>query len=218
MEADVGIYFRFYFNTMFFLCVTPFHLIQTQLKKNQPTYYITTSWLPQKILCVIQTFLGLLCDIHEFRGYIPRHKMRNDPSKYFQFSSSVIYTILKMITIKKLWLGNSDILNIVNFLTGGNNLPAGDTRLLHPVLVSLVSLMYTGVGVANWLFASRAFTTATDGKSTVWELGGWWTAMVNTGYGMLFIGKSRKEHFGKQIYSGFDNFAGVLGAIGFFNV
>lgn len=223
MELNLEIHLRFFINTAFYLCISPFHLIKIKSdSEHQVQIYKIKSWLPQIILCIIQTLLGFLCDIYDFLKGLPRQNMKNDPAKYFQFVLNCIDAIAKMITVKKLWLDQSDILNLVNFLFHAKNIPAGQTRLTHPLFALVVSSLYAGAGIANWLFSSRAFITDDSEKCTSWRIAGWWNAMVSTGYGtLLFIGDRKNltaGHYENQLHTGIDVFIGVVGAVGYFNM
>lgn len=187
------------------------------------SFYVARSWMPQKVLCAIQTFLGLLRDIQEFLNSIPEHTDRRNPVKYFLFMSGILDSLMKYLIVKKIWLNQTDFLNVLNFMLNGRGVPSGKAHRSQPIYAGFIVFFSTGMGAVNWLFSSITFTSsAADIDLTCWSIKGWWYQMSYLGWEMFFIDGGRKtvttEDLQNLEFSGMDTFMGILGAIGYFHL
>lgn len=217
--SNVEIYYKYCFNTAYCFGQCPFRFgIVTN--PSEQLFYTTKCWLPQKILCVFLFAFQFLSDLQQLRETIPGHSDRKNPVKYFLFLGMALYLVQKMITIKIVWLNQQEIVDVVNFIRSGVNMPARVTRLLSPILVGLVIFLHVVPGVIAWLYDANACTTSSLDGTVNWRLAGWWHAMVGCGWGMFFIDWDRNsvatENLHEQDYSNMDMIMGTLGAIGRF--
>lgn len=134
------------------------------------------------------------CKLQTFLEYIPGRNDWKDPVKYFLFLAFTLDTTLAVLTFKILWLNQQEILDILNFLRNGVDVPTTVTRLLSPILVGFLQFLYIGTGNILWLFDEKAFTAREKDGTFTWTVAGWWHAMVDYGWGYVFHGICQEFH------------------------
>lgn len=206
------VFLLFFVNTAYIFCLSPFRFTFVRAE-NGRSFYSVKTWVPQKILCAIQAILGLSCILQAFIAATP-HDTKN-PTKHFRFMALILDTLLKIHTLKELWLNQSDLANIVNSLASRENkFPRNKVRLTHPLIAGMIVFLYTALGISNWVSGSGLFTD-TKGQIVYWSFEKWWTCMVDSGRKYFFLPKSAGNTT-KNVYSGYYNgidiFIGVVGS------
>lgn len=187
-------YFFKYFSTIAYtLGASPFKLVVDETKHGGRCYRIK-SWLPQKIISALLTLLACFWLIRELRLYFPGENDVRNPAIHFRFLAILLDTFLKLITMKRLWLGQQEILDLVNFIMEDkNNCPSPRhgghaTRFTSKYFAICVVLLYTTLALVNFASGSGAMTAFTsEGDHTEWSVSWWWRKMVHVGQVNFFL-------------------------------
>lgn len=223
MEAGTTLYLKLFTIVTYFAGMCPFRLSLSRDMSGK-FWYVGKSWLPQMILCWFQVFAGLLYELRTFYKYIPGQNDFRNPVKYFLFASRILDATLNVITVRKLFLDKNEFIDVANSLLSKQYIVVKKSILTHPVFAGAIAALYTGVGLVNWIFASKVFTVShsTEGeKMTSWTLQGWWNKMVEIGWEMIFVkdtrqqGGTNEEILDIRIFS-LEFCVGILGIIGYF--
>lgn len=149
---------KIYLDFCYFLCFSPFRLVFDRTRNS----FRVQSWLPQRLLCAISSFLCSFWLLRTFTSVVERGLGRN-PTMYFNIASSITGLILKSCVVKKFWRNQSDFETLVNvlvqpeppFFTGVNTkycmfLTRNKIRLLCSLYtVIMLITVATGIGIYN---------------------------------------------------------------------
>lgn len=107
-------YWQIFFASQYILFCCPFCIIKSPPGSSTSCSFRAAGWLPQKILCAIFTVTNLLWMQYYAQRKIPKNM--SDPSEYLNLMSQVNIVVLKLFVLRIYWLGQNDILKLLNFL------------------------------------------------------------------------------------------------------
>lgn len=234
-RLDLTCFLKFYFDTAYILCLSPFRFSLTKPANSIENAYffsdrrfIARSWWLQNIFCILLAILGSLWLLQEVRGAVPKNTQ--NPSQYFDMVLNMTDLTLKIVTLKKFWRNRTDFLNVANFILGsggiddqeewsGSNILAVQKRwrCFGKVVALLVISFYCGMGLLNWGVGTGVLATFGGGNAS-WSLEWWWARMVTKGYQNLFLEIPSAQNGSTDIgkYSSAEILIGILSASGFF--
>lgn len=196
------------------LLCSPFRL---KVSRNGEYASIQTCLL-QKLVCGLYAFVGFFWVLRNVRHTLPTNP--KDPSLYLVMALHITVSLLKLITVKKFWLDQAKLVQIVNFiLDKNNNLPFPKTES-HNILagyfgklvVPLSCSLYTGMAISHWISERFYFISPAshnhheDIPINTWNFTSWWRGMVEEGRYTYFLQYDNNFN---------DTTAGILAAVGF---
>lgn len=113
-------YIVYFFNFTFVLCIFPFRISRKVVSLKQGTgseynhLYIAKFWWPQTLTCLFNTIVSSFWFVRDVRISIPFNS--KNPKLYVRFASSLVGFLIKLVTLKLIWLEKDRILRIVNFV------------------------------------------------------------------------------------------------------
>lgn len=191
--------FKFYFDFAYFLCLCPFR-VKPKGRDYSTISFIKCSYLPQGILCVLFTSLGLLWTVRDIRNSIPKEP--KNPRSHMLMMLSLVGSLYKATTLLKFWTCQTAILKILNYLGSCNKeyfkirdvkfkqIPKSVWITTSKSLIVLLCLLYCCQAIIDLVSGSQIIeitsTAEISGKFKD-RINLWWTFMVNTGKFNLFI-------------------------------
>lgn len=217
-------FLRFFVDASFLIFLCPFRLRLVENEGKQMPVYIGKSWWPQGILCAIFTGLGSLWVFREVRVTLPQGT--NNPSLHFRLVANVIDSLLKLVTVKRLWLNRQDIVDAVNYMLY-MKIPcnAHDTseslkrrKNWLPIIISIsLILIYNTFSLSIFIAGSGP-----KNSNMPWSVQRWWLEMVEAGRINFFLEEGKfnitsEEDQNKALanVSTLEEFLAVLAAIGY---
>lgn len=128
---------KLFFDILYFQFCSPFRLT---FDRNQETCRIVaSSWLPQKFICGVVTLTAIISIAGETRNALPTNSKNSRMS--LEFCSVFAYALAKFILIKKLWFGQRELVELINyFLKRGNKLLTHDSNWVTNILTKKYGL------------------------------------------------------------------------------
>lgn len=220
LRFGVTSFYKTYLDAAYLLCLSPF-----RLKFNSTGKYTVASWTPQKVMCVMFNLLGFFWILRDNRLLILEDP--KNPVTHFRTTASLLDTILKFVVMKQHWLNQNSFLRIVNFIAGENciggespNLKTLWKRVGVTIILPVgLILLYTGIGIINWLSEPNVTTSASAlGEDLdLLDRKDWWLSMVKAGKFNFFLSASANNSLsgGSEDYSTFEAFLGILALLGY---
>lgn len=211
------IYFlKFYLDWAYYLCLSPF-----KLKVNSLGQFYPHTWLPQTLLSAAFSVLGYFWIIRDIRLSIPTEP--TNPSLYFLMILIFMFFCILTLTTKQLWMNQSEITNIVNFIAETKLSSSTENHGLMKFAALIACFVYTGNGLAATVAGEHSgpscnvTTSGSDPQR-------WWQAIVTSGRYNFFMEHHHQyssswqlDSSQEQVLTIQDGLIGVLAAIGFLN-
>lgn len=175
---------KIFFDFQYFLLCCPFRIKLLKPRNSKfDNLVVATSWLPQRILCVVSTFLSFFWMIAFLRGKIPTQ--HNKPSQYLQLAVEINIILQKLALMKIYWLDKSGLLKILNYIIDEDvtiPIPRG-SRLFNKLLMHFWCMIYLVL-----FLVVKVFITIIKNEN---ERGtGFWVKTFNLGRNIFFMTKS----------------------------
>lgn len=114
-KVKLARFWQIFFDFQFFLFCCPFRIkIKSDPLSPTKRNCVATSFLPQKLLCGILTFVNIFWIIHWVRLKFPPKK--DNPSDYLVLVAQINTSILRVALFKVYWFGKENVVKIVNFI------------------------------------------------------------------------------------------------------
>lgn len=217
--------FKIFLDFTYFLCISPFRLEHVSSKsssvislESSANKYFNKSWLPQKILCLVTTFLGIFWILRDIRSTNPfrydRRIKSPSPFMYFRVAFNILNGIVKLITVKHLWRNSNDILAVANYAASVEkkyswNFHAPRKRLI--IFLSALNMIFALVTCISGLGLDLSRNHSKCANSTIegfFEL--WVIKLVDTAKYSLFL-----DSYNLHEYPWGVTIITVIGAIGY---
>ncbi len=169
-----------FFELLYYIGLCPFRLVIKRNGSSKPIVLIRQC-LPQKIYCVVSTFLclsWLVREIHSSLGFqTSTRPEKKHPKQIFGNIFQILSFLMKLKTLKNFWMDKYKFKKIASHLLSKESAP--NSKIYHKTImhkhcviiaVFLINLLYTVVVFSEIVTSDKPFDFVTGENKPIWTL------------------------------------------------
>lgn len=112
-----------YLDLAYYMCICPFRIIPNTDDKSKTPFFLS-SFVPQKIICSIFSFLAVFWQMRITWFELINIKDLNVPGIYFEMAFHIVNISHKLWVFQQFWLNPGKFLAVINYIADEKNLMA----------------------------------------------------------------------------------------------
>lgn len=209
-------FLRVYTDFAYYTCLSPFRLVYNFSTKTKGTFISAAKYFPQRILCVILSFLVIFWHGRVLLFRLSLHRDFYRPGTYFEIAYIIVELIQKSVTLKHFWWNLKDFQAILHHTCKFFEDKYIRTRTIAHIARAKIALRFACL--PYMMLAFLAFFTGKGGFGFIsvseWSFWRWWHS-IGCMARMVYLFKNETIPATISCGSGSipDTIGGIIGAV-----